>query len=918
MPAAGRLGFCLALCVVPLSAATAPVISPTTLPNGILGSGYSQTLTASAGYGAGTYSFSLLAGAGSPPTGLAVSAAGVVSGTPTATGTFTFTVVVTSTFVSPVEYFPPLTGSQTYTVVIYPNIVFTLDSAASGVVGVSYSQTFTATGAGGASTYTWSLSDSAPPPGLTFSSAGVLSGIPTAAGTYGFTVQLSSLVPGLGAVTAYSSYTVTVIPALVITGSLGGGTVGVAYSAALGATGGYGAGTYAFSIASGTLPSGLSLAAGGTLSGTPTVAGTSTFTVQVTSTQVVTSELRARVFSAAIPAAVGAPSIAATQSFTVTIYPSLAIALASVSAGTVGISYSQTYTATGGGGASTYTWSVVAGKLPTGLTFSAAGVLSGIPTTVGSFSFTLQVSSAVPTVGVQTAIQPFNIAIASTPALTITGAAGGGLVGVSYSATLGATGGYGTGTYTFSITSGAPPAGITLSTSGTLSGTPTAAGTSTFTVQVASAAAGFPPLSATQSFTVTIYPSLAITLATASSGTVNVAYSQTYTATGGGGASTYTWAVATGTLPTGLTFSAAGVLSGTPTAVGSFAFTVQVSSAVPTVGLQTANQAFSIAIASAPAIAITGAPGGGAVGVAYSATLGATGGYGTGTYTFSITSGAPPAGITLSAGGTLSGTPTAAGSSTFTVQVTSASAGVPPLTGLQAFTIVVVPAAPNITISGLPATATPATQPILGVSVGNAYPAAIQGEIALTFAPTSGPDDPNVQFSTGGRTATFQVPAGSTQAQFTGNAPGVQTGTVAGTITLTLTLTAAGVNVTPKPAPTTVITVAASPPTITSATFAPVSGGFNLLIVGFSTPRDMASAAIAFTPAAGVTLAGASTTVSLSQVFTTWYGSSTSAAYGSIFLLTIPFTENGANPLASLSVVLTNSQGNSAPAAVTF
>lgn len=318
----------------------------------------------------------------------------------------------------------------------------------------------------------------------------------------------------------------------------------------------------------------------------------------------------------------------------------------------------------------------------------------------------------------------------------------------------------------------------------------------------------------------------------------------------------------------------------------------------------------------------------GLLGSAYSQTLTASGGYGAGTYSFSLNSdlGSLPAGLKLSAAGVLSGTLTPAGTFTFTVLVTStetsAVAYFPPLTGSQAFTIVVVPAPPNITISGLPASATPATQPVLGVSVGSAYPSAIQGEITLTFAPTSGADDPNVQFTTGGRTVTFQVPAGSTAAQFTGNAPGVGTGTTAGTITLTLTLTAAGVNITPTPAPTDVLTVAASVPTITSATFVPTSGGFNLLIVGFSTPRNMTSAAIAFTPAPGVTLAGNNTTVLLSQVFTTWYESSASARYGSMFLLTIPFTvQNGTNPqapVASVLVVLANSQGNSAAAGVAF
>ena len=81
------------------------------------------------------------------------------------------------------------------------------------------------------------------------------------------------------------------------------------------------------------------------------------------------------------------------------------------------------------------------------------------------------------------------------------------------------------------------------------------------------------------------------------------------------------------------------------------------------------------------------------------------------------------------------------------------------------------------------------------------------------------------------------------------------------------------------------------------------------MIVGYSTPRDMTSAAVTFTPAPGVTLAGSSVTVSLSQVFTTWYASAPSAQFGSAFSLQIPFTmPAGANPLLSLSVVLSNSQ----------
>jgi hypothetical protein len=319
----------------------------------------------------------------------------------------------------------------------------------------------------------------------------------------------------------------------------------------------------------------------------------------------------------------------------------------------------------------------------------------------------------------------------------------------------------------------------------------------------------------------------------------------------------------------------------------------------------------------------------GLLGSAYSQTLTASGGYGAGTYSFSLDTdlGPPPTGLKLSTAGVLSGTLTAAGTFTFRVLVTSTESSsvayFPPLTGSQAFTIAVLPGPPNITITGLPASAKPATQPVLGVSVGSAYPSAIQGEITLTFAPTTGMDDPNVQFTSGGRTVTFQVPAGFTTAQFTGNAPGVQTGTVAGAITLTLTLTAAGANITPTPAPTDVLTVAASPPVITSATYEITSGGFNLFIEGFSTTRDMTSAAITFTSQPdGVPLTSNSATAPLSQVFTTWYESSASAGYGSMFLLTIPFTaQNNPNPQApvqALGVVLANSQGNSAVGSVIF
>jgi hypothetical protein len=354
--------------------------------------------------------------------------------------------------------------------------------------------------------------------------------------------------------------------------------------------------------------------------------------------------------------------------------------------------------------------------------------------------------------------------------------------------------------------------------------------------------------------------------------------------------------------------SSAGVISGTPTASGSFSVTVQVTDAAKA----TASQAFTITVVAALTITTATLPNG-TVGTAYSQTLAAAGG--SGTLAWSISTGALPGGITLnSSTGSLSGTPTAPGTFNFTVGVTGGGQS-----ASKAFTITVgVPAGPPATITGLPATATPATQPALGITIPSAYPLDITGTVTLTFAPDSpSPDGQEVVFTTGGRTVGFTVPANSTQAVFSGAAPGVQTGTVSGTITLTLKLTAAGIDVTPSPAPSTKLTIAKSAPVILpqGVTVTPTSGGFNIVVVGYATSREMVSANVTFTAASGVTLSSSQVTIPLATAFTSWYTSSLSAAYGSNFSLTMPFTiANGTstNSLTSVSVVLTNAQGSSA------
>jgi hypothetical protein len=133
-----------------------------------------------------------------------------------------------------------------------------------------------------------------------------------------------------------------------------------------------------------------------------------------------------------------------------------------------------------------------------------------------------------------------------------------------------------------------------------------------------------------------------------------------------GGIGSYSWNLETGSsLPSGLNLTTAGVLSGTPTVYGSFSFTIKVTS-----GPVSTTKLFTLEILP-PAVGITtGSPlSGGTVGVPYSQTFVATGG--TGSYTWSITAGSPPAGLILSSGGVLSGTPTASGTANFTVKATS-------------------------------------------------------------------------------------------------------------------------------------------------------------------------------------------------------------------------------------------------------
>ena len=191
------------------------------------------------------------------------------------------------------------------------------------------------------------------------------------------------------------------------------------------------------------------------------------------------------------------------------------------------------------GGTSPFTWSVSAGALPAGLTLGAStGLLSGTPTAAGTYSFTVKVTDQAGLSDTEAVSLP----IIAGPSLSFP-APPAGWTNTVYTNTLTVSGG--TGPYAWSVSSGSLPAGISLSPSGVLSGTPTATGTLSFTVKVTDANGQ----SATQATSITISAGVSTTFSAPPAAVVGAPYSVTLTATGG--TTPYTWSVNAGTLPPG-------------------------------------------------------------------------------------------------------------------------------------------------------------------------------------------------------------------------------------------------------------------------------------------------------------------------------------------------------------------------------
>lgn len=657
-------------------------VTTTSLPTMTAGQDYAAQLTSTGGLAPVTWSVT----AGSLPPGLNLDpATGMLTGTATASGTFAFTAQVTDA-TAPASQ----TATAALSITIDAAAPLSIDTSSlfDGTEGMYYSSTLQAEG--GVGSDQWSVTSGALPPGLTLDPAtGQITGLPTGAGTSKFDVTVSDA----GGNVATSSYLVsTAVSKLTVSHVLPGATVNTYYAGNINPSGG--TAPYGWSLVSGSLPSGLSFDdSTGAIVGTPAQSGDFPLKVAVSDSSSPTQQASVKV------------------TLKVAADPVLQVSGRAPVKGAVGTPYTSGIGYSGGQGP--YSWVVISGSLPPGLSIDGgSGMVTGTPTTAGSYPVSIQVTdSSSPTPQVVSAPMTFTIARAAKLRVT-SGTLPLAAQGSSYSAALQAAGG--TAPYTWGLSSGALPAGLILDSSGLITGTPTGDGTSSFTVEVTDSA----PRPATSKLLLSLTADqgapLTITTTGLDTAIQGSAYSQSLSAAGG--VAPYSWSLASGHLPAGLSVGPSGLIYGTPTHFGASTFTLEATdSATPTAAV--AKQVLLLNVEALPP-----SPPSFSADSPYSpVSLDSGYGYqfqasGNPAPKFSVSSGTLPPGLKLAANGWLSGTAKHAG--TYSFGVTAANGRTPDAVTPQ-LQITVVP--PPVISGFSPADAVPGTQVVItGKNLQNA------------------------------------------------------------------------------------------------------------------------------------------------------------------------------------------------------
>ena len=359
-------------------------------PQGTVGSSYSVQLVSHGGCGpALPYQYRVLSG--SLPPGISLSSGGAFSGTPSTAGNYEFYLQLSDQNPPSQSWCIPKTAERQFSIRINAGLQIVTNSIPQNAsVGQPYTAQLDAqivtslnppsgTPATGA---TWSIVSGVGtglPPGLTLAT-GLISGTPTAEGTYTFRVQAS-----LNGASHVQTYTLTVRQPLKVVAAKPLATaplptvweVGLPFSAKLTPSGG--SGTYTLTLGAGTLPTGLTLGPDGTISGTPSAAGVFRATVRVTDSESRTLDYAANFGVAA----------------------QLAVSTIALKPAKVGHVYRAKLSSTGG--VPLKKWKVLAGPLPKGLHFDPTlGTLAGTPTKPGSYRVTFQVTDGLKVVAKKT------------------------------------------------------------------------------------------------------------------------------------------------------------------------------------------------------------------------------------------------------------------------------------------------------------------------------------------------------------------------------------------------------------------------------------------------------------------------------------------------------------------------------------